>query len=247
MRLQALKRLGKHELTLLRCQRSKTNGQKKIGFFLMGGQQKKISQRARNNQVMGFTVSHKPAGLDLMQNCDLPPPSKVFMGPDKSVILSMNRICNNIEGKEEEEDSKHYGAYGVENGGDDDDDERDKMELLKALQASQTRAREAEKKAAVLSKEREGLSIALLEEAMQFFAYRQRVRLLELQVLNLQSLWLQQQPAAMSSCYAKLPEGDVTGSPDEDCHGEETTSVTWVLALIFSLGIGVATALTCRY
>ncbi|XP_045812056.1 uncharacterized protein LOC123906234 [Trifolium pratense] len=202
----------------------------------MGGQ-----QRPRN-QVMGFKVSHNPAGFDLMQNCDLPPPSKVFRGPDKTVILSMNRVCN-ISGKEEESDRKHYGTYRLENG----NDEKDKVELLKALEASQTRAREAEKMAAILRKERDGLSIALLEEAMQLFACRQMVRLIELQVLNLQPLWLQQQPAmSMSGCYARSTEGAV-GLPGEEGHDEETTCVTWVLALIFSLGIGVATALAWRY
>ncbi|XP_027335107.1 uncharacterized protein LOC113849407 [Abrus precatorius] len=195
----------------------------------MGGQQKKVTQRSRN-EIMGFTVSHKPAGFDLMQNCDLPPPSKVFMGSDKSVIFSMNRVYD-IAGKDEELDSKHSGAYRIENG----DDERDKMELLKALQASQTRAREAEKKAATLRKESDDLSMVLLEEAMHLFGYRQQVRLLELQVLHLQqSLWLQQQSGA-------------GGSSNGDGHEEESSSVTWVLALVLSLGIGVTTALACRY
>jgi len=208
----------------------------------MGGQQKKISQTARNH-VMGFKVSHKPAGFDLMQNCDLPPPSKVFLGSDKTVIFSMNRVCN-ISGKEEEQDSKQYGTYQLENG----DDEKDKMELLKALKASQTRAREAEKMAAILRKDRDGLSIALLEEAMQLFACRQQMRMLELQVLKQQQpLWLQQQPAmSMFGCYARSSEGAV-GLPNEDSHDEKTTSVTWVLALIFSLGIGIATALAWGY
>lgn len=203
----------------------------------MGGQQKKISQRARNH-VMGFKVSHKPAGFDLMQNCDLPPPSKVFLGPDKTVIFSMNRVCN-ISGKEEEQDSKHYGTYQLEKG---DDEKEDKMELLKALEASQTRAREAEKMAAILRKQRDGLSIALLEEAMKLFACRQQVRLLELQVLNLQ----QQRVMSMFGCYTRSTEGAV-GFPNEDGHDEKTTSITWVLALIFSLGIGVATAVAWGY
>lgn len=207
----------------------------------MGGQQKKISQRTRNH-VMGFKVSHKPAGFDLMQNCDLPPPSKVFLGSDKTVIFSMNKVCN-ISGKEEQ-DSKQYGTYQLKNG----DAEKDNMELLKALEASQTRAREAEKMAAILRKERDGLSIALLEEAMQLFACRQQMRMLELQVLKQQQpLWLQQQPAmSMFGCYARSSEGAV-GFPNEDGHNEKTTSVTWVLALIFSLGIGVATALAWGY
>lgn len=192
----------------------------------MGGKQKKISERA-SNQVMGFKVSQKPVvGFDLMQNCDLPPPSKVFLGSDKTVILSMNRVCN-ISGRAKGQDSKQYDDdYLLENG----DEEKDKRELLKALKASQTRAREAEKMAAILNKEKDGLSVALLEEAMQLFAYRQRVRLLELEVLN-----LQQKPAM-------LPAEGAVGLPNE-----ETTSVKWVLALIFSLGIGVATALAWCY
>jgi hypothetical protein len=154
----------------------------------------------------------------------------------------MNRVCN-ISGKEEEQDRKHDGTYQLKNG----HDEKSKMELLKALEASQTRAREAEKMAAILRKERDGLSIALLEEAMQLFSCRQMVRLLEFQVSNLQPLWLQQQLVmSMSGCSAKSTEGAV-GLPDQEGHDEETTCVTWVLALIFSLGIGVATALASRY
>jgi len=204
---------------------------KKIRFF-MGGQQRKDGQtQRRKNEIMSFRVSLKPSGFDLMQNCDLPPPSKFFMGRDKSMILSANRV-NDIAGKGEEEDSKHSGANRMENG----DDERNKMELLKALQASQTRAREAEKIAAVLKKERECLKIVLLGEAMHLFAYRQQVRLLELQVLHLQqSLWLRQQP--------EENEGSVKG----DGHEEETTSAAWVLALVLSFGIGVTTALSWRY
>ncbi|KAK7280969.1 hypothetical protein RIF29_08571 [Crotalaria pallida] len=215
----------------------------------MGGQKKKdISHRARN-QVMGISVttSHKPAGLDLMQNCDLPPPSKVFMGPDKALLLSMNnRVCN-IAGKEEQ--GGKSSINGIEHG-DDDDDDGDKMELLKALQASQTRAREAEKKAAALRKERDILSVALMEEAMHLFAHRQRVRFLELQVSNSQSLWLQQQQQkkqAVSCCCAGATEGALESSKEDDGNGEERSSVTWVMALVFSLGIGVTTAFACRY
>ncbi|KAL1289967.1 hypothetical protein AAHE18_20G095800 [Arachis hypogaea] len=142
----------------------------------MGGQEKKIDQRTRKEIITAFTVSshHKYAGIDLMQNCDLPPPSKVFVGPDETIVFPMNRACDAVgkEGEEEQRDGRHYGTYGGENGGGDD---RDKIELLKALRASQTRAREAEKKAAVLRKERDGLSVALVEEAMQLFAYRQQV------------------------------------------------------------------------
>ncbi|KAJ7945439.1 putative Transmembrane protein [Quillaja saponaria] len=180
----------------------------------MGGQnhkKKKIDYRAGwdfdGNEMMGLMGSQKP-GIDLMQNCDLPPPSKVFMGSDKMVILSMNKVCSTM-GKAE--GNKEFASYA--DGGDSD-----KLEILKALRSSQTRAREAEKKAEILAKEKDHLSNALLEEAMQSFAYRQQVRLLELQVSKLQSQWLQQQQPTCSGCFKpkEVKELLKEGNDDED-------------------------------
>ncbi|RYQ83234.1 uncharacterized protein LOC107621793 [Arachis ipaensis] len=218
-----------------------TSSSSRLDFFLMGGQEKKIDQRTRKEIITAFTVSshHKYAGIDLMQNCDLPPPSKVFVGPDETIVFPMNRACDAVgkEGEEEQRDGRHYGTYGGENGGGDD---RDKIELLKALRASQTRAREAEKKAAVLRKERDGLSVALVEEAMQLFAYRQQVRLLELQVLHLRLLWPEKK---LVNCCA-----DTIGSSSmEDGSDGERSNVKFVLALALTLGIGVTTVLACKY
>ncbi|KAJ7969444.1 putative Transmembrane protein [Quillaja saponaria] len=172
----------------------------------MGGQKKKkkkIDYRAGwdfdGNEMMGLIDSQKP-GIDLMQNCDLPPPSKVFMGSDKMVILSMNKVCSTI-GKAQ--DHKEFATYT--------DGDHDKLEILKALRSSQTRAREAEKKAEILAKEKVRLSNALMEEAMQSFAYRQQVRLLELQVSKLQSQWLQRQQPTRPGCIKPKEEND-----DED-------------------------------
>ncbi|MED6112434.1 hypothetical protein PIB30_061700 [Stylosanthes scabra] len=213
----------------------------------MGGQEKKIDQRTRKEIIMGFTVSshHKYAGIDLMQNCDLPPPSKVFVGPHETIMFPMNQPCDVVvkEGEEEQQDGRHYGTFGGENGGSED---IDKVELLKALRASQTRAREAEKKAAVLRKERDCLSVALLEEAMQLFAYRQQVRLLELQVLRLQLLRPEKKPATYC-CSDTVPEGTTGSSSMEDSYDEERSSVKWVLTLALTLGIGVTTVLACKY
>jgi len=95
-----------------------------------------------NEMMMGLEVSQKP-GVDLMQNCDLPPPTKVFTGSDTTVVSSMNRILS-VTGKEDDNEEFHVYISGSEN---------EKLELLKALRLSQTRAREAEKKAATLVKE----------------------------------------------------------------------------------------------
>lgn len=84
-----------------------------------------------NEMVMGLEVSQKP-GVDLMQNCDLPPPIKVFTGSDTTVVSSMNRILS-VTGKEDNNEEFHVYISGGEN---------EKLELLKALRLSQTRARE---------------------------------------------------------------------------------------------------------
>lgn len=175
-----------------------------------------------NEMVMGVEVSQKP-GVDLMQNCDLPPPMKVFTGSDTTVVSSMNRILSVTNtGKEDDNDEFHVYISGGEN---------EKLELLKALRLSQTRAREAEKKAAALVKERDCVSNALLEEATQLFAYRQWVRLLELQVTQKQK-----------GCgYGGLLK-------EEDHGGEGGSGVTWFMAFAFCLGfVGVGFVFGCRY
>lgn len=184
-----------------------------------------------NEMVMGFELSQKP-GIDLMQNCDLPPPMKVFTGSDKTVMSSMNRIFG-MMGKEDENEEFNVYRSGGEN---------EKLELLKALRSSQTRAREAEKKAASLVNEKNCLSNALLEEATRLFACRQWVRLLELQVSKLQPQCLHQhnQKTDCGCGGAKGAEGD----GDENGGG----GVTWFVALAFCLGfVGVGFAFGCRY
>ncbi|KAJ1398536.1 hypothetical protein SESBI_31015 [Sesbania bispinosa] len=153
-------------------------------------------------------------------------PTKKIGQRAKNEIQWLSTASHSLQGsvtwqvKKKSKKGNTIALSGIGNG----EDEKGKVELLKALHASQTRAREAEKKISVLRKERDGLSIALLEEAMQLFAYRQHVRLLELQVLNLQSLWLQQQQPAMSGCCARQREGDV-GLSNENGHDDEEHQV----------------------
>lgn len=175
-----------------------------------------------NDLVMGNLLYQKSGvGVDFLQNCDLPPPLKVFSGQDKAVVSSMNRICG-MMGREEKE---NYVDYGF-------DDEHEKLELLKALRFSQTRAREAEKRAATLAKERDSISKALMEDSLRLFAYRQWMRLLELQVSKLQSRWKKQQ------------EGHL-----ED-EGDNGIGLSWFVAIAFCLGlgvVGVGFAIGCKY
>lgn len=166
-------------------------------------------------------INQKPSpggGLHLLQNCDLPPPLKVFPGSDKAVLSSMNRIWT-IMGQEDQNQDHLQICTG------DHSENNEKLELFKALRLSQTRAREAERKAARLIKEREAISNALLKESSHLFAYRQLVRLLELQV-------------------SKLHRQQQHGSGD----GEGAGNVTWLMALALCLGIaGVGFAFSCRY
>lgn len=189
-----------------------------------------------NEMLMGLGVSQKmgpTVGFDLMQNCDLPPPLKVFMGPEKTILSSSSSIKSRLfspiiqmatKGNREDQEGNDNDEFN------DDDVYRndmvgvnyDKLELLKALRLSQTRAREAEKKARVLAKEKDCLSRVLVDEAKILFAHRQWVRLLELQVSSL--------------CGSK------SKAHRDDDHG----CVTWVVSLAFSLGIA-AFGCSCYY
>ncbi|KAL4366336.1 hypothetical protein GQ457_05G014790 [Hibiscus cannabinus] len=155
------------------------------------------SMLGKENDIMmlGGLVSKK-SGIDLMQNCDLPPPAKVFTGLDKAVdLMSVNR----------------------------------RLEIFKALRLSQTRAREAERKAAGLAEEKQRLSNAFMKDSLQLFAYRQWVRLLEVQVWVLES--------QMMSDKAEGEEG-----------GNNGDEMSWLVALAICFGIAsVGFAFGCPY
>lgn len=150
-------------------------------------------------------------GMEMMQNCDLPPPVKVFAGSDKTVISSMDRICS-MMGRDD-------GASGETN-----------MELWRALHRSQTRARETEKAAAAVAKDRDSLSNALLKESLRLLAYRQWVKLLEFQLSKLQSLQKKDSSSSVAMGGSSMVDDD---------GGEEGVGspVTWIMALAFCLGI----------
>ncbi|KAI9165250.1 hypothetical protein LWI28_010460 [Acer negundo] len=176
-----------------------------------------------NDLLMGHLLNSQKSGIELMQNCDLPPPLKVFTGSDKRVISSMNRVFGQV-GAEEDHDNWEFDG---ENDG--------KLELLKALRLSQTRAREAEKRATNLTKERDCLSKAFLDDSLRLLAYRQCVKLLEVQVSMLQ--WQRQELEEEPMCC--------------DCDDDDIDNgveLSWFVALALCLGIaGVGFAFGCRY
>ncbi|KAK1589598.1 hypothetical protein Q3G72_035616 [Acer saccharum] len=176
-----------------------------------------------NDLLMGHLLNSQKSGMELMQNCDLPPPLKVFTGSDKRVISSMNRVFGQV-GAEEDHDNWEF-----------DGESDGKLELLKALRLSQTRAREAEKRATNLTKERDCLSKAFLDDSLRLLAYRQCVKLLEVQVSMLQ--W-QGQELEEQHMFCDCDDDDI----------DNGVELSWFVALALCLGIaGVGFAFGCRY
>ncbi|XP_052190041.1 uncharacterized protein LOC127799865 [Diospyros lotus] len=133
---------------------------------------------------------------EIVQNCDLPPPAEVFAGPEKAILSSKDRI--NL-------------VHEV-------DRENGKLELLKALRLSQTRAREAEKRAEALAKERDSLAEAFLKESRLLSAYRWWVKLLDLRLSRLQR--------------------QISGRPNEEEDGEDGGGeFNWFVAVAVCFGI----------
>ncbi|XP_058096942.1 uncharacterized protein LOC131242368 isoform X1 [Magnolia sinica] len=189
----------------------------KIDGLMKGCQEK--------DMVMSFMVSQR-SYVDLLQNCDLPPPAKVFPGESEIAVRlapSMQQPSPSIKVSEMEDEF----AQGLSN---------DKLGLLRALQLSQTRAREAEKKAADISAEKDRLTALFLEESSRLFAHRQWLKLLEIEVKKLHP----QLTASHGICRERW-------SAVKKDDGEEA-GTTWCIALALCLGIAsVGFALSYRY
>lgn len=170
--------------------------------------------------VAGLFFSQK-SGFDLMQNCDLPPPVKIFSGQNKTIVSPVNNVHSML--------AQQKDAYGVEMA-DAISSENEKLELLKALRLSQSRAREAERKAAVLSKERDDLSNLLLQQSMQLLAYKQWVRIMEFQLSKLNKHQENQKHGYGASDRAEK-------EPKEEDENKGAKSMTWLIAAAICMGI----------
>ncbi|KAH7655545.1 hypothetical protein IHE45_18G019100 [Dioscorea alata] len=102
----------------------------------------------------------------LLQNCDLPPPVKYFSPAefadcDKKLKKRTlpDKICK-----------------------DNQSEEKENTGLLRALQLSQTRAREAEKKASTESARNKEITDMIFKESMKLYAHRQWVNLLDIEI-----------------------------------------------------------------
>ncbi|CAN4126751.1 unnamed protein product [Withania somnifera] len=170
-----------------------------------------INKDEMNMSSYNVFSQNQKSNLDLMQNCDLPPPLKVFSCPDKSMLLSPMNDDNvkeaNIEVKQE------LGS--------------DRLEVLKALRRSQTRAREAERTYLALCKEKEAISDLMLDESARSLAYRNWIKVLELEIKQLKT--------QNHHHHQQYEHVDRWNRIKEDENG--ANGVTWFIAVAFCLGI----------
>ncbi|KAF9678906.1 hypothetical protein SADUNF_Sadunf07G0084800 [Salix dunnii] len=193
----------------------------------------------RENDLLLGPLLSSSSGFDLMQNCDLPPPLKVFSGSDKTLISSMKRAFSMVGRERDHDEFDVYRGCGGEN--------YEKLELLKALRLSQTRARDAERKAASLIKERDCVVNAFFHDSFQLFAYRQWVRLLECQILKAQEQQCKQQEKKL--CCGCGRSNEVKDQLEEEEGSDDGSREYWInVALKSCLGfVALGLAFGCCY
>lgn len=129
-----------------------------------------------------------------IQNCDLPPPQKLHKsihcttngekGFQTAVIKSpwkQGAWSDRFESSSNSTDSKNTSPKSSPQS----DDLISKAQLLEALRHSQTRAREAEEAAKEACAEKDRLVTVLMRQARQILAYKQWIKLLEMESLYL--------------------------------------------------------------
>ncbi|KAF3496073.1 hypothetical protein DY000_02058388 [Brassica cretica] len=127
-----------------------------------------------------------------IQNCDLPPPQKLHKsihcttngekGFQTAVIKSPWKQGAWSDRFESSSNSKNTSPKSSPQS----DDLISKAQLLEALRHSQTRAREAEEAAKEACAEKDRLITVLMRQARQILAYKQWIKLLEMESLYLQ-------------------------------------------------------------
>ncbi|XP_077211007.1 uncharacterized protein LOC143846457 [Tasmannia lanceolata] len=161
--------------------------------------------------MMGFMLSQR-SGFELLQNCDLPPPLKVFSGEIQTVLKTSPSM----------KPSPPINNYPTEDGYVRDFT-NEKLGLLKALQLSQTRAREAEKKVLTVSSEKNQLTALFFQESYRLFAHRHWLKLLEIEISQLRS-------QLEISSLRKEKQSEEKKNDDED-----KGSKWWALAMCLSI------------
>uniref|UniRef100_A0A0D9X916 Uncharacterized protein n=1 Tax=Leersia perrieri TaxID=77586 RepID=A0A0D9X916_9ORYZ len=166
-------------------------------------------------------LSRRPFAADLLQNCDLPPPAKLF-GP----LPTLQRLENAAAGTSP--DQKSGGIDG--RGGDGGD------QLMRALRLSQSRAREAEEKLSAAGASNGELSALLVRDSVVLSAHRRWVMMLEAENSALKG-----GGAGAGVDVSAMEDGS---EEEEDSGGGRRGVAAWWLALAVCVGIaGVGLAM----
>ncbi|KAJ3704920.1 hypothetical protein LUZ61_008625 [Rhynchospora tenuis] len=187
-----------------------------------------LDQYEKEMIMSGYVLSHKPIP-DLLQNCDLPPPLKFFspigeddklkarsssLSPTTAPLLSQISSPDPFPSTKELESRQDKSSDQI-------------TDLLRALQLSQTRAREAEKEYMATTERNQQMMALLLDESLRLSAHKQWVRILETE----------------NSVLKKRKEEEKTKAKADDVTGVADMA-TWCLAFALCLGIaGVGLAL----
>ncbi|XP_056161118.1 uncharacterized protein LOC130135602 [Syzygium oleosum] len=196
------------------------------------------------------SISRFASPFELIRNCDLPPPQKLFPGIDEPAAAAMAMPALLVGLGDEKRRLRSYaGGGGGAAGGAGGDG---KLELLRALRLSQTRAREAEERGAEAAAERDAVATALIGEAARASAYRRWAWVLEHEVAALRSRsrrrrrWRRGGGGELGCRCERL-----CGSAEEEAEAEEEErceSMAWMVAFAIPLGIaGIGLALACRF
>ncbi|KAL6646043.1 hypothetical protein ACP70R_017651 [Stipagrostis hirtigluma subsp. patula] len=161
---------------------------------------------------------HRPLAADLLQNCDLPPPAKLF-GP----VPTLQRLQNAAETDKKANDDELGGGGGNE-------------DLLRALRLSQSRARKAEERLAAAGATNGELAARLVRDSVALSAHRRWVMMLEAEnsLLRLPG----------GGGRARGAEPDPNDDDDDEAGPRRGGVAAWWVALAVCVGIaGVGLAL----
>ncbi|CAL5195047.1 unnamed protein product [Lathyrus oleraceus] len=163
--------------------------------------------RMADRDELASFVSHK--SFNHIENCDLPPPKKkhlsgyscssVITNDDKKKTASYNleaesgRFSNSKKGPSANEGLLYFASAksssdtaildDVKQSIQISEGDTSKAQLMEALCHSQTRAREAEEAAKQAYAEKEHIVTLIFKQASQLFAYKQLIKLLQLETL----------------------------------------------------------------
>ncbi|KAJ0235661.1 hypothetical protein HA466_0264550 [Hirschfeldia incana] len=143
---------------------------------------------------LALFVSTRSVDHHHIQNCDLPPPQKLHKsihcttsgerGFQTAVIKSPWK--QGAWSDRFDRSSSHSSSNSTSPKSSPKSDDLSKAQLLEALRHSQTRAREAEKAAKEAYDEKDRLITVLMRQASHILAYKQWIKLLEMESLYLQ-------------------------------------------------------------